>query len=108
MSYTTLLIDTCTVRRFTTGAQDDYGAPAKTWADYLAGIACRLQSVNDIEIRVGAEVVISNYKLFLLDVDITEQDRVVVSGITYDVLQVTNPKDGTGAHHKECLLRVVR
>ena len=108
MSYTSLLINTCTVQRNTAGAQGAYGTPADIWADHLADIACRLMALEGVEIRVGAEVVIATYKLFLGDVDITEQDRVVESSITYEVILVTDKQDDSGSHHKECFLRVVR
>lgn len=108
MSYTSLLINTCTVQRNTAGAQDAYGTPADAWADHLADIACRLMAGTGKEITVGAEVVIAKYKLFLGDVDITEQDRVVIGGVTYEVLLVTDKQDESGSHHKECFMRVVR
>ncbi len=108
MSYTSLLIDTCTVRRFTTGAVDDYGHPTKTWADHLTNQACRLMTTTGIEVKVGAEVVVANYELFLEDIDITEQDRVIVNSITYEVLLVSDRQDGIADHHKECLLRTIR
>ena len=113
MSYTSLLINTCTAQRNTAGAQDAYGTPADTWADHLTDIACRLKTGvggegGGMEVTVGAEVVIADYKLFLGDVDITEQDRVIIDSITYEVLLVTDKQDGTGSHHKECFMRVVR
>lgn len=108
MSYTTLLIDTCTVRRFTAGAPDNYGHPAETWADHLTDQACRLMATSGVEVKVGAEVVVADYKLFLLDIDITEQDRVIVNSITYEVLLVSDRQDGIADHHKECLLVTVR
>ena len=108
MSYTDLLIDTCTVRRYTEGAVDDYGKPTLTWDDHLADEPCRLSASSGREITIGAEVVIADYKLFLGDVDITERDRVILGGITYQVLLVTNRQNGTADHHKECYLQVVR
>ena len=114
MSFVSLLIDTCTVRRNTPGARDDYGKPTASWADHLTSQACRLQSGIGgvvgfgIEIRVGAEVVIADYKLFIGDVDITEQDRVIVDTITYEVLMVRVLQDSTGIQHKECFMRTVR
>ena len=107
MSYTDLLIDSCTTQRFTEGAADDYGIPVKTWADYLTE-DCRLQATTATEVMVGAEVVVANYKLFLGDVDITEQDHVIISSITYEVLFVKDLQDGVGDHHKECLMRTAR
>ena len=108
MSYSTLLIDTCTTQRYTDGAENAYGAPVKTWADNLTDTACRLQATTGTELTIGAEVVVADYKLFLGDVNITEQDWVVKDSITYEVLLVSNRQDGITSHHKECLLRVSR
>lgn len=108
MSFTDLLISTCTIRRFAEGALDDYGAPAQTWSDYLVNQACRLSSGSGREVMIGAEVVVADYKLFLGDVDVTEQDRVIMDTVTYEVLLVINRQNGLIDHHKECLLRTVR
>ena len=109
MSYLSLLINTCTTRRFPAGgAQDSYGTPAKTWADFLVGIPCRWSTPSNREIKVGAEVVLIDLILFVNDVDITVQDRVVILGVTYEILAVIPRQDSIGGHHKECLLRVVK
>ena len=107
MSYTSLLIDTCTVRRYTEGVVDDYGTPAKDWDDHVDE-DCRLEAGAGIELTIGAELVIADYRLFLGDVDITEQDRVIIGTITYEVLLVADKQDGIDSHHKECLMRVTR
>jgi len=60
------------------------------------------------DVLVGAKVIIADYTLFIGDVDITEQDRVVIDGITYEVVIVASMQNGTAAHHKECGLKVVR
>ena len=106
MSYTDLLIDSCTVQVFTDGAQDAYGNPAKTWTS--TSQACRLMHTTGVELKIGAEVVIADYKLFLGDVTITEQSRVEVSSVDYEVLLVSDRQNGVGSHHKECLMRTVR
>ena len=112
MSYLSLLINTCTTQRFTAGAPDDYGTPTLTWADHLTDIACRLSSgstsTTGREIKVGAEIVIADHTIFLGDVDVTEQDRIVIDSDTYEVLMVVDRKDGATSHHKECYLRTVR
>ncbi len=108
MSYTALLIDTCTVRRYTEGAQDSYGNPLVTWADHLTDQACRLNAITGVELKIGAELVIAEYKLFVGDIDITEQDRVVIDSITYEVLLVKRFQAESADHHKQCLLRTVR
>ena len=108
MSFTSLLINTCTVRRYTAGAQDAYGNPAEAWANHIIDEPCRLMAGQGREIMVGAKLVIADYVLFIDDADITEQDRVVVSGVTYEVLLVGPRQDSTVEHHKECFLRTVR
>jgi len=108
MSYTSLLINTCTTERFTSTTEDDYGAPVKVWEDNLVDEPCRLVSGTGREVTVGAQVVIAEYTLFLGDCDVTEQDRVTVDEIVYEILLVTNRQDGVNSHHKECLLRCVR
>lgn len=107
MAYTDLLINTCTIRRFTEGAADVYGNPVKTWADHLTDEPCRWSTPKHTEIKVGAEVVIADLQLFLEDVDVDEQDRVVLDSATYEVLSVVDRQNGVGNHHKEAYLRRV-
>jgi hypothetical protein len=108
LSYSDLLINTCTVRRFTEGAADAYGNPVKTWADHLTDIACRYSEPKNNEIKVGAEVLIYDLDLFLEDVDVTVQDRVVLDSETYEILGVKDRQNGSGVHHKELAIRTVR
>ena len=108
MSFEGLLINTATVQRFTEGAADSYGTPAKTWASHLTDEPCRLVASSGREIKVGAEVVIADNMVFFEDVDITEQDRIVIDSITYEAILVLFRQDATGAHHKQVLVKVVR
>ena len=108
MTYTSLLIDTCTTQRFTEGVADSYGVLAQTWADNLTDIACRLTTASGRELKIGAELVIADYKLFVGDVDIIEQDRIVTGGLTYEVLLVEDYKDSSTSHHKQVWLRISR
>ncbi|MCJ7829315.1 MAG: hypothetical protein MUP81_06215 [Dehalococcoidia bacterium] len=109
MSYTDLLINTCKTQRRHPGAIDDYGNPAPGWADELPNTTiCRWSTPSNREIKVGAEVVIADLQLFLEDVDITEQDRVVLDSKTYEVLSAARRQNGAGDHHMEALLRTVR
>ena len=106
MSYLELLINTCTIRRWADSGTDAYGNPTKVWADYLTK-PCRLVAGSGREVKVGAEVVVSNFRLFLEDVDVTERDRVAAGGDIYEVVLVSDRQDGSGVHHKECDLVVV-
>ena len=108
MSFDSLLIDTCNIQRFTEGAADDYGHPIKVWANTYEDEPCRHVSGNGREIKIGQEVVIVYDKLFIGDVDITEQDRVIIDSVTYQVLSVIFRKDSSDDHHKECYLEVVK
>jgi len=108
MTYDSLLIHTCDIERFTEGAISDYGIPAKTWTAIHEDEPCRHVSGNPREIRIGQEVVIVSDQLFVGDIDITEQDRVIIDTVTYQVLSVIFREDDLGAHHKECFLEVVK
>ncbi len=108
MSYTSLLIQNCKVQRFSEGIADSYGNPTLTWADHLVDEACRLVAAPGKELKVGAEIVVADYKLFVGDIDITEQDRIVIGALTYEVLLVQNYADDTAYHHKQCWLRISR
>ena len=101
MSYTSLLVNTCTIRRYTEGAQDAYGTPVKTWGDHLTNEPCRLMISGGREIKVGAEVVLSNHRLYLQDIDITERDRVVIGTVTYEILLISDRQDAISDHHIE-------
>ena len=108
MSFEDLLINTCTIQRYMEGAADAYGTPVKTWAAHISGKDCRLMAGKGREVMVGAEVVIADYTLFIEDVDITEQDRVIIDSVTYEVLLVADKQNGSDDHHKECFMRAVR
>ena len=116
MSYDALLINSCTVLADTGAVADGYGGIIPDWTE-VAGqieIDCRLMASSGREVMIGAEVVVADYKLFLKDIVITEQNRVKVYDvatalwITYEILLVSNIQDSAISHHKECLLRTVR
>lgn len=107
MSFNSLLIDTCTVQRFAEGIVDDYGRPEKNWSTHISDEPCRLVANPNREIKVGVEVVIADYDLFIGDVDVTEQDRIIIEDITYEIISALRQKS-VGTHHKELLMRTVR
>lgn len=107
MSYTSLLINTCTIQRFTDGAADAYGNPARTWADHLVDEPCRQIYGKGTEVKVGAEVVIIYDELFLENVDVKVWDRAVIGGVTYNIVSVVQRQDSSAQHHKHCFLQRV-
>ncbi len=112
MAYLDLLIDTCTIQENVLGAANAYGYPDPDWDDLFADEACRLVTGVGVEVKVGAEVVIADYQLFLDDIQVTEQHRVQMSidgaTVTFEILLVKNRMNGVGDHHKECFMRTVR
>ena len=110
MSFDSLLINTCTVLEDTGAIPDAYGNITPSWTAVagLSGISCRLMASGGREVMVGALVVIADYKLFLNDIVITEQNQIRISAIDYEVLLVADRQDSSSSHHKECFLRVVR
>ncbi len=118
MTFNSLLIHTCDIGALTQGAKDAYGTKAQTWPLSHTGEACRLMSTAGVEVKIGAEVMISDWKLFIDgDVVIDEQDQVsniklassgaVIDASTFEVLFVQPRSDSASQHHKELLLRKV-
>lgn len=105
MTYASLLINTCTVRRYTEALpRDAYGNLVKTWADHLVGEPCRLNHTSGVEIKVGAKAILIYDVLYVNDIDITTWDRVVIDGDTYDVIDLAWRQDSVSGHHKKCYL----
>ena len=118
MTFASLLIHTCDIGTLTQGVVDAYGTPDETWPVTYENVACRLVSTTGREIKVGAVVVISDWKLFVDNsVIVTEQDRVsdirlatggVVDSSTFEILLVQMRSNGVGEHHKELSLQKVK
>ena len=120
MSFDTLLIHICDIGILNQALPPDaYGNPVETWP--TAGHtdqACRLVASSGREIKVGAEVVISDWKLFVDNsVTVTEQDRIdnirlastggVIDSATFEILLVQMRSNGIVEHHKELALQKV-
>ena len=116
MSFASLLINLCTVRRYTEGVVPDaYGNLPRTWGDHLTNQACRLMSGTGrgtafagVELKRDAEIVVADYISFMLDVDVTEQDRIIVDTIEYEIIMIIDVQDAAIVHHKEMALKTVR
>jgi len=118
MSFDSLLIHTCDISLLLQGDTDEYGNPAKTYTLTYETQPCRLVNTSGKEIKVGAEVVISDWKLFVDNsVNVDEQDRVsnillastggTVDSSTFEVILVQIRSNGIGEHHKALSLRKV-
>jgi len=103
-----LLINTCDIERFAeTGAVDAYGQPVKTWATVFDDEPCRHVTGKGREVRVGQEVHLIYDQLFLGDIAVTVQDRVIIDTKTYQIIDVLFRQDGVGSHHKEAYLEII-
>jgi len=108
MAYSDLLINLCDIQSFTeTGAVDAYGQPVKTWATIYTDEPCRHVTGKGREIKVGQEVHIIYDQLFLNDIVVNVQDRVIIGTETYQIVDVLFRQDGIGSHHKEAYLEIV-
>ena len=118
MSLDSMLIHLCDIETLAQGAQGNYGTPAETFSDSYADQECRLMATPGYEVKVGAEVFISNWKLFLpVNITVDWQDRVnnirlrsnssVLDTSTFEILAVEGKNDSFSEHHKEVYLRKV-
>lgn len=87
---------------------DNYGQPVKLWPTLHVAEPCRYMSGKGREIKVGQEVVVVYDELMLKDIDVTEQDRVVEDGKTYQILSVVTRQDLATVHHKHLYLEIVK
>ena len=119
MSFNSLLIHTCDIGLLNQDIQDAYGTPIKTWPITYTSRPCRLVSTSGREVKVGAFVVISDWKLFVDDlVNVDEQDRISnvllastdgsVDDATFEIILVMPRSNGIGGHHLELALQKVK
>ena len=89
---------TLTVERATAGAVSARGHAAQTWTTHLI-LAGLVQERSGREVEgPNHEAVISNALIFVPSgTDVTERDRIVANGYTYDLLVVRDP-GGRGRH----------
>ena len=112
--YSALLNSSADIQRFTSTGVDAHGQPTGAWANSSTGIKCRIRELagvsnanNEIIDSSGTAVVASHEVWLLPGVSITEKDRVVHGGITYDVQFVVSRPGGT-VHHVKAYLKVAR
>ena len=104
MSFDALLINSCTIWRYAEGVVDAYGVPDRTWAAHITDEPCRISYPKGRQIQRGTEVIPIDALLFIGLVDVTERDRAVVDGVTFEILYVAPPQNGTAVHHYELSL----
>lgn len=108
MTFATLLINTCDIQRFAEGITDSYGTPDKIWNPIYENEPCRHISGKGREVKIGQEVHIVYDELFIGDINVAVQDRVIIDTETYEVVDVLFRQDGIGGHHKHLFLEIVK
>lgn len=90
------------------GAVDDYGSPVPGWTS-RGTVRGFVQPVAADEVMAGADTQRASFRAFLpADADVSGLDRVVVDGVTYEVLGPPLPhRTPRGVHHLEVTLEVV-
>ena len=105
MSFDSLLINTCTTRRYVAGIADSYGNATPAWNDELTDEPCRISYPKGMQVQRDTEVIPVDAMLFMGDVDVTEYDKVIVDTVEYEILFVGIIQNGFGGHHKELSLK---
>jgi SPP1 family predicted phage head-tail adaptor len=87
---------------------NNYGQPVKVWSTLHAAAACRHMSGKGREVKIGQEVVVVYDELLVKYIDVTEQDRVIIGGKTYQILSVVIRQDSVAVHNKHLYLEIVK
>lgn len=103
MSFRGLLNTTCTIQRVVTV---NTGPEAgETWSDNSTSVPCRLSMLRAHEIGELHSTLSVTHRLYLpYGTSITNDDRVVIDSVTYDV-EMVNADPGSRQHHVEALVR---
>jgi len=85
------LPDTCTIRRKTL-VSDGMGGYTETWSDLATGVKCRIATSRYRPEEAAIAEKFTGRTLWMLTLpagtDVTNEDRVVLSGTTYEVVGV--------------------
>ena len=110
MSIESLIVDPVTILRAATTV-DRYGNTIRDWSSpsSTATVGWVSQRTSS-EVTASRDAEVSDWAgFFLCDEDVAAQDRVVWSGLTFEVVGPPNParRPGEPTHHIEAPLRVV-
>lgn len=108
MAFANLLNKTCIIQTLTTARDATSFGPTRTYANRYSGVACRLDGATGSKFRGDSRIQDrASHRLFMpLGYQVKATDRVIVEGVSYDVLSVTDA--GGHGHHTELYLEVVQ
>ncbi len=110
MSFEGLLIHRLAVERATSGAEDSYGQPTRTYAT-LATFRGRIEpkSAREVAALSGAGAVVSDHVLRTRPRDLRESDRIRFEPADGQLYEITGIRDMAGAgHHLTVDLRLIK
>lgn len=105
MSFTDLLIQTCTIEQkslSTSGYEQ-----IEDWAELATDVPCRKDTANNVKREdQGFEVNVDDDLFFFNpDVDISKGNRILIDSEYYEVLKVNKVLDSKAVHHIEVIGR---
>lgn len=107
MSFEALKNTTMTISREGSLAKNDIGETVGTWATVASGVSVRFQQVGGEERTDESAAVARRGKIwFDLGLDITESDRVLIDGASWEVKVVEADVAGAGHHGAAELMAV--
>lgn len=107
MSFESLKNTSMDISREGTLAKNDIGETVGTWATVESGISIRFQQIGGEERNDESAAIARRGKIwFDPGLDITESDRVVIDGASWEVKVVDLDVAGAGHHGAADLLRV--
>ena len=116
MSYDSLLIYRCTVRRSSSVFDDELGQPILAWANHLTDVHCRYYPLPTGDAHERENVfltdVVGKHLLHMRKADVTEADRIVditlggtvIDSGPFNVTLLRFRADSVGGHHLELMM----
>lgn len=106
MSFTTMLNQTASILRFTEDASIGPDADRGGWTESSTS-ACRIEALGGRELNNQTSAVVATHRVYLpFGTDITEQDRVTIGSVTYDI-EFVDVDTAAAGHHCEVLVKAV-
>jgi len=107
MSFSSLLIQTCTIQQKTI-SQVTY-EKSVSWSNVATGVPCRKDAgqsvrIQDADYRSNTD---DDVVFFSAGVTIIRGNRLLLDGEYYDVIKVNKILDSVGVHHIEAIARIV-
>ena len=107
MSFTALLIQTCTIQQKTI-SQVTY-EKSVSWSNVATNVPCRKEASQNIRIQDADFRSNTDDDTFFFNPDVVlfRGNRIILGGENYDVIKVNKVLDSEAVHHIEAIARLV-